>query len=69
MEPLIGSALFIVILLFGYSFLQNQRERAIAKRLEDMKDPDAVAAMMNAEIKQVKNEGDMFEWFRRRTRL
>jgi len=48
-------ALVLLIVVIAYPYIQDQRERAIAKRLENVHDP-AVAASMLDEARQVSQQ-------------
>lgn len=49
----------IGFLIFGYSWLQDRREEAMARRLEGLrKDPTAAAGLIDAAISRSKVEAD-----------
>ena len=53
--------ILIVILIAGYSFVQQQRERQLTKRLKAMRDPNTVVSEVDAAITQSHQEAEFFQ--------
>jgi len=63
MWTLLGSAILIGFLVFGYTALQDWRENRLAERLEEMRkrnesDPLAASFMVDTAMSQSRGESD-----------
>jgi hypothetical protein len=62
MLGLIGAIVFLFLMTVGYSHLQERREKNLAKRLEQNRDPNAAMAEIDKLSQQSRSETRFFRW-------